>query len=333
MMRRDLLKWFGAAAAVAASGGIAGTARAAEVLKIGTLAPSNSPWGQVFKAWADAVKNKTGGNVELQFSFNGAQGDEAAMVGKMKAGTLDGAAVTAVGLSKIYKPILALQIPGLFTSWSKLDAARDGMKGEFEKGASDAGFQILGWGDVGMKHVMSRGFAVRTPDGIKGQKPYVWRDDPVQPLLFQVIGGVTPVPLSTAEVLPSLNSGAVDVTIAPALVAEQLQWSGKLDTIVTDLAGVAIGGLVISGARLASLSEADRAVIVSTGKAAAESLKKKIRDADAAAFGRLKSTMTVVELSADERSKWATVYKQLRDRLKQGTFDPGLVSKLEGFAA
>ena len=62
------------------------------------------------------------------------------MVGKMKAGQLDGAAVTAVGLGKIYKPILALQMPGLFTTWSKLDAARDAMKGEFEKGAQDAGF-------------------------------------------------------------------------------------------------------------------------------------------------------------------------------------------------
>ncbi len=106
------------------------------MIKIGTLAPGASPWGQVFKVWAAAVSQKSGGELELQFFYNGQQGDEAAMVGKMKAGQLDGSAVTAVGLGKIYKPIHALQMPGLFTTWAKLDAARDAMKGEFEKGAS-----------------------------------------------------------------------------------------------------------------------------------------------------------------------------------------------------
>src|SRR5262249_8124055 len=208
-------------------------AQAADVIKIGTLAPAASPWGQVFKIWAEAVNKRTSGSVELQFFWNGQQGDEGAMVGKMKDGQLDGAAVTAVGLSKIHKPILALQTPGLFTTWAKLDAARDAMKGDFEKGVKDGGFTLLGWGDVGAAHVMSKGFAVKTPDDFKGKKPYMWRDDVVQPILFQIVGGVTPVPLNIPEVLPNLNTGAIDIVIAPALAAEQLQWTSKLDTIVS----------------------------------------------------------------------------------------------------
>ena len=62
--------------------------------------------------------------MELQFFYNGQQGDEGAMVGKMKAGQLDGAALTAVGLSKVYKPIGALQMPGLFTTWAKLGTTK-----------------------------------------------------------------------------------------------------------------------------------------------------------------------------------------------------------------
>src|SRR5215475_6451774 len=157
MMRRAAVKLLGALTLTMGLG-VAREARAAEVIKIGTLAPAASPWGQVFKIWAEAVKKRTNEGVELQFFWNGQQGDEGAMVGKMKDGQLDGAAVTAVGLGKIYKPIVALQIPGLFTTWAKLDAARDAMKGEFEKGVSDAGFTLLGWGDVGAAHVMSKGF-------------------------------------------------------------------------------------------------------------------------------------------------------------------------------
>ena len=331
MKRRDAMKVLGAAT-LSAGLGLERQARAAEVIKIGTLAPAASPWGQVFKIWAEGVKKRSNEGLELQFFYNGQQGDEGAMVGKMKDGQLDGAAVTAVGLSKIYKPILALQTPGLFTTWGKLDAARDAMKGEFEKGVSDAGFRLLGWGDVGAAHVLSKGFAIKTPDDIKGKKPYMWRDDVVQPILFQIIGGITPVPLNIPEVLPNLNTGAVDVIFAPALAAEQLQWSSKLDTIVSDVAGMAIGALVVSGKRIDALSEEHRNILLETGKVAAAALTKRIRDEDDKAFERLKGKMTVVNLSGDEKAKWEGVFKQLRQRLTQGTFSADLMSKLEGYA-
>jgi TRAP-type C4-dicarboxylate transport system substrate-binding protein len=331
MLRRAAVKLLGALT-VTAGLGLGGEARAAEVIKIGTLAPASSPWGQVFRVWAEAVKKRSNEQLELQFFYNGQQGDEGAMVGKMKDGQLDGAAVTAVGLSKIYKPILALQIPGLFTSWPKLDAARDTMKAEFEKGVSDAGFRLLGWGDVGAAHVMSKGFAVKSPEDIRGKKPYMWRDDIVAPVLFQIIGGVNPVALNIPEVLPNLNTGAVDIVIAPALAAEQLQWSSKLDTIVTEVAGMAIGALVLSGKRLDSLPEEQRNIINETGRVAAGALTKRIRDEDAQAFARMKGKMTVVDLSGDERTKWEGVFKQVRQRLSQGTFAPDLIAKLEGLA-
>jgi TRAP-type C4-dicarboxylate transport system substrate-binding protein len=331
MLRRAAMKLLGALT-LAVGLGAAGEANAAEVIKIGTLAPAASPWGQVFKVWADAVAKKSDGRVELQFFYNGQQGDEGAMVGKMKAGQLDGAAVTAVGLGKIYKPILALQMPGLFQSWAKLDAARDALKGDFEKGASDAGFKILGWGDVGAVHLMSKGFAIRSPDDIKGKKPYMWRDDDVQPILYQVIGGVTPVPLNIPEVLPQLNTGAINIVNAPALAAEQLQWASKLDTINEDVSALAIGALVLSTKRFDSLPEADRNIVLETGKIAANALTKRIRGEDEAAFNRMKGKMTVVTLNGDEKAKFEALFKQVRQRLGQGVFSADLVAKLEGLA-
>lgn len=312
--------------------GIAPSVRAAEVIKIGTLAPAASPWGQVFKIWGEAVSKKSSGQLELQFFFNGQQGDEAAMVGKMKSGQLDGAAVTGVGLSKIYKPILALQIPGLFTNWAKLDAARDAMKGDFEKGIHDAGFKLVGWGDVGAVHLMSKGIQVKSPDDMKGQKPYMWRDDLTQPVLFQVIGGVTPVPLNTPEVLPNLNTGAINILYSPALTAEQLQWSSKLDTVVADVAFLSIGALVLSSKRLDALPQDLRDIVTDTGKIAASALTKRIRTEDDAAFDRLKGKMTNVNRSADDKAKWEGIYKQVRQRLALGTFSPDLIGKLEALA-
>ena len=47
---------------------------------------------------------------------------------QMRTGQLDGAAVTANGLSMIYKDVLVLQLPGLYRNWAKLDSARNGMR-------------------------------------------------------------------------------------------------------------------------------------------------------------------------------------------------------------
>lgn len=330
-LRKAVMASLGALALVAGFG-ITHEASAAEVIKIGTLAPKSSPWGKVFEAWIKSVTEKSGGNLELQFFYNGQQGDEDGMVGKIKSGQLDGAAITGVGLGKIHKPILALQMPGLFTSWTKLDKARDAMKSEFEKGAKDAGFFIAGWGDVGIVRTLSKGFAIKVPDDLKGKKPYYIRADSVMPAVYSAIGGVSGVPLNVPEVLPNLNTGAINVINAPCLAAEQLQWSSKLDNINDAGSATAIGALVLSQKRVDALPADLKTILTDTGKVAASLLTTKIRNEDDAAFGRLKGKMTVTTPSADDKTKWESIFKQARQKLAAGTFSSDLITKLEGYA-
>jgi TRAP-type C4-dicarboxylate transport system substrate-binding protein len=304
---------------------------AAEVVKIATLAPRSSPWGQVFKTWEDAVTQRSGGAVELQFFYNGIQGDESSVAAKMKFGQLDGAALSGVGLAKIYRPILALQMPGLFTTWAKFDAARDTLRPDLEKGVKEAGFSILGWVDIGSVHTMSKGFAIKIPDDLRDKAPFSWRDDPIQAVLYQTIGAKGVV-LNTPEVLPHLNFGDVNVVNSTSGDAEALAWASKLDTIIADVSGMITGGLVITGKRLDALSPEHRTLIVETGQIAANALAKRIPAEDDAAFARIKSKMTVVTRTPAEQAKWNAIYKQVRTILSQGTFAPELVAKLEALA-
>lgn len=332
------------AAIVSTSGWTRADGKRTESVKIGTLAPAESPWGQVFKTWQRALRERTKlpenqktpeGKpyaLDLSFFWNGQQGDEGAMVTKMKSGQLDGAAITAVGLGQIHPPILILQLPGLFTSWEKLDRAREALRGDFEHALDAAGFSLPGWGDIGLSRRLSNGFAVARPADLRGKRPYVWREDPIMPAMLQVIGGVTPVPLGVPEVLPNLNTGAIDVITAPALAAEQLQWASRLDTINTQVVAASIGALVFSKARLDRLPADLRALLLETGKVAGIALTTRIRNEDAAAFARLKTKMTVSTSSEAELAEWAEVWKQTRARLAQGTFPKELVEKAESLA-
>ena len=89
---------------------------------------------------------------------------------------------------------------------------------------------------------------------------------------------------------------------------------------------------MLSSKRLEALPDDLRTILMDTGRIASNALTKRIRAEDDAAFARLKGKMTVTKLSDAERGAWDGVFKQLRQRLGQGTFDPGLISKLEGLA-
>jgi len=225
-------------------------------------------------------------------------------------------------------------MPGLFSNWIQLDGARDAMKGEFEKGVHDAGFTLAGWYDIGSVRVMSKGFAIRTPEDLKGKKPFMWRDDANNmPIFYQIIGGITPVPLNVPEVLPQINTGASNVLFSSSLMAEQLQWSSKLDQIGGAVDGLDIGGIVFLSKRIDALPAYLKAILMDAGNIAANALSKRIRSEDEAAFSRLKGKMTVVARTQDDQNKWNAIFKQTRQKLvTQGTYSADLVAKLEKFA-
>lgn len=305
--------------------------RAAEVVTVGTVAPKQSVWGRTFGVWEEAVKKKSAGKLELRIHYNGQQGDDGTMVGKVRSGQLDAAAVSSVGLSKAYKPVLALQIPGLFRTWEALDKARDAVKDDFDKGAAKEGF-VFGWGDLGKLRGMTRGAVIKRPGDLSGKKVLSWRNDVIGPTVYQMIPNVSIVPLSAMEVLPTLRAKGIDVLSAPALAAEQLQWTPHLTHIGAETTVLAIGGMLWSKKRLDQLPGDLRTILEDTGKVAQASLRKKIRAEDDAAFERLKAKMTLVTLSDDDKATWKPIFTKVVDRLKQGTFDPALVDKLVAIA-
>jgi TRAP-type C4-dicarboxylate transport system substrate-binding protein len=313
------MKRLAKAAAIALALAIVASAAPAEAktqLKLGTLAPPRSPWGKVFKTWAKAVEQKTNGEVEVIWLWNGTAGPETAMVGKIRSGQLSGAAITAVGLSDIHKPIVALQMPGVFSNWTELDKARNQLIPEFEAAMKQAGFHLAGFGDVGMSRIMSKGYAVRVPGDLKGRHPSVITEDAIYPKVFEVIGGVSPVPGSVTAFLPKLNSGAIDTMITPALAAEQLQWAPRLDHINTVTTGFNIGAVVLSQKQLEQLSADQREIVTSTGKQAAAALTQRIRQADDEAYGRMKKKMKTHTPTGAEEAEWKKVFKAACQRLK-----------------
>jgi TRAP-type C4-dicarboxylate transport system substrate-binding protein len=297
-------------------------------IKIATLAPKGS-WSGVFVQWGNEVASQTGGQVQFDIQWNGTAGDEALMVQKIRTGQIDGAAVTLLGLAQTgVTDVLLFGLPGLFTSWEKLDAARDAVKDELEHQFEQKGFTIVGWGDVGALKEMTNGFEIHHPADLRGKGVFYYAGDPITPKVYAAIGGITPKQLNITEILPNLTSGAVNVLMAPPFAAEQLQWASRVDHISTQTLAYAIGALIMSSSRLNSLPPGVKDAILAKGKETSLALTKKVRDLDAQAFARMKATKTAYAPTPAEIAEWAPIFIQVSKQLRGTVFTPALFDKV-----
>jgi TRAP-type C4-dicarboxylate transport system substrate-binding protein len=176
-------------ALLATPGGVSRSVKAAEAveLRFATLAPSGSSWMKVFNAWNLTIKKETNDTLKLRFYPGGSQGDERDFVRKMRAGQVDGAALTTTGLGQLVRPILVLSVPGVLEEYEQLDNVRTELNDRFEKMFNEEGYTFLGWGDAGKTRLFSTE-KIERPSDIKKHRPWAWKDDLIFPEFLKVVG-------------------------------------------------------------------------------------------------------------------------------------------------
>jgi len=310
-------------------GGIA-DAQQTTTLRIATLAPRGSRWMRIFNAWNGSVRQESGGKLQLRFYPGGVSGDESDTINKIRAGQLDGAAVTATGLGLIVRPVLVLQLPDLFNDYQQLDRVRDRLSSEWATQFESNGYKLLGWGDVGRGRIFSKN-PVRKPADLRSMKPWAWRDDPIFNEFYR-IARANPVRLGVPEVYPGLQSGIVDAAPGSALAVLNLQWFTKLSYMTDPPNTVLIGATVLKKSKYDALPANLRDILDRTSARAHAALKTQIRRDDQAAFQTLKQRGLTVIDTTPHASDWQQVAQQTRQRLTGRLFPASLLQRVKRIA-
>src|SRR5262245_29602628 len=240
-----------------------GRASAETGVRMATLAPSGSPWMQVLDKAAAEIKEKTAGRVTMKYFEGGQQGDERDFVRKIKAGQLDGAAVTSIGLSMIDESIRVLEVPMLFQSVDEVDYVADKMWPYFTKKFEKKGFKLNDRGEVGWIYFLSKAKVESTND-LKGQKIWQWGDDQLVGAMFKKLA-LNGVPLGVPEVDASLTSGRITACYGSPVAAVALQWYTKIKFMTSMPMSFAIGATVVSLDAMKKLSAEDAKSIEAIG--------------------------------------------------------------------
>ena len=214
------------------------------VLKIASLVPENTAWGQALNAMSREWSVATNGNVELIIYHGGIIGEEDDVVRKLRLNQIQGAVLTSLGINLISPEVMSLSTPFLIRNDEELTLALDTFKPELDVNISKAGFYMLVWAKAGWVKIFSRN-PVLVPADLKRQKVGV---PPTMPELIQAFKtmGYQVVPQGYNDMLVGLNSGAIDAVYLSPVYVGALQLFGIAKHMTTLNLAPILGGIVLN---------------------------------------------------------------------------------------
>lgn len=160
-------------------------------------------------AWAEDVKEKSGGTINIQIVPNAQLGSEADNISSIQAGALDMAKVSASTLGNFNNAWNALSVPYVFNDKDHYYNVMDGEIAEELYNITEGdGFIGLTWLDSGSRSFYTANTPIRVPADLKGLKIRTM-DSQMAIDMMNALGGSATV-MSYSEIYTGMQQGVID---------------------------------------------------------------------------------------------------------------------------
>jgi TRAP-type transport system periplasmic protein len=289
-------------------------------IRLGTVAPRGSVWAQELEVIREQWREISGGRVDLRIYPSGVLGDEVEMLRKVRAGTLQGVALSQIGLSRVDPGAGALSIPFLLRSDAELDYLRQKLSVRLTRQLEQQGFVLVNWGEAGWVYMFTKR-RMRAPDDLRAMKLFTSAGDPDNERLWKDLG-FNVVPISLTDMSVALQTGMIDAFDVPPLFAlldrSYAQARYMLDLPIAPV----IGGTLIERATWEQIPADLRPRLIEASMKAGDRLRVEVRRLEKEAIAEMRQRgLEVVELDAAGRQLWIREAENAYPRLR-GTYAP-----------
>jgi TRAP-type transport system periplasmic protein len=261
--------------------------------KMSVVVNEETAWGRAADRFADAVKYRTQGRIQIKNYFAGrlVAGEQTTEFQLMQRGMADFAINSAVNWYPQVNELNLFLLPFMFSSYAALDAVEAGEPGmRLFKLIEQKDVMPIAWGENGFRELTNSRRSIRRPEDLYELKIRV----PPIPILVEIFQalGATPVAMNFHEALEALRQGTVDGQENPlALIIPYKFWA--LNRYLT-LWHYTIDPLIlaVSVRTWAGFSLEDRKVLRKTGEEIMGEQKKEAREG-------LEQTSAVIEKLQD----------------------------------
>ncbi len=286
------------------------------VLKVATVSPDGTPWMKKIRKGAKEIAARTQGRVIFKFYPGGIMGNDQSVLRKIRIGQLQGGAVIAGSLSKIYPDAQIYGLPLLFRSLDEVDYARKRMDDILIKGLEKRGFVTFGFAEGGFAYLMSNK-PLKTIEDIRGQKIWVPEGDMISRTVFEQ-AGVTPIPLPISDVLTGLQTGLIDTVGTSPIAAIALQWHTRLKYLTDTPLSYVYALLAIDRKAFKKISPGDQKIVREVmGKTFREIDKQNRRGNDKARQALQNQGIVFISPSPEALTHWKDIAAKTRGYLKK----------------
>jgi len=297
-------------------------------IRFATVAPEGSAWMDVMRSIGDEVKEKSGGEVIFKYYPNMSMGDEKDIIRKMRLGQIQSAGFTGFGLGEILSEFRILELPHLFNNDAEVDYVNNELYDYFNSNLLEKGFVLLGWADIGWVYFLSD-MPITTPADLAGVKVWTWQGDPLAQAFFKALGK-SPVPLSVADVLLSLQTGLINAAYSSPLAALALQWFTQVKYISDVPFTHSNGAVLITKESFDKLSDENKSLVKEVAAKHLKTLVERSRMENTEAYEIILNRGVIqVPSNEEERAKMMKVSLQVHENLSGDLFPPELLEELQ----
>jgi TRAP-type C4-dicarboxylate transport system substrate-binding protein len=280
-------------------------------IKLGTIAPDNSPWTTALRTMGASWATATDHRIRLTV-FAGTIPSESSAIARMSIDGLQAAMLMVAGLSEIDPAFNVLGIPFFFESDEELLHVQQKLTPMLARRLEAKGFRLLSWGNAGWIQIFSKK-PIRTVADLQRAKLYTTQGDP-EMAQWYTANGFHAVPLATGEIPKQLKlpTGAIDAAPSPPVFALALQFFRDapymLDVRVVPL----VGATIITDTAWNRVSPADRIRMIEAAVAMEKQLFAQAPGLDQKSIGEMKSAgLTVITLDGAGAAQFRAAAERL----------------------
>jgi len=277
--------------------------------------------------WAELVKQKSGGKMQIKVFANGVLGGDVQALSAVQGGTVDFTAMNSGILQTQVKEFAIFDFPFMFENGKEADAILDGAFGKQLADKLPAkGLVNLAYWELGFRNLTNSKRAIAKADDIAGLKIRVIQS-PIYIETFNTLGA-NAVPMPITEVYTAMEQKIIDGHENPFSVIETSKFYEVQKYLTVSNHIYNPQSLLASKKKWDALTRDEQAILTSTAVEATKWQRENARKMSDESLATLKKTMTVTVLPAEEIAKIRAKIKPVIDKFSQNV-GPELVTQLQ----
>jgi TRAP-type C4-dicarboxylate transport system substrate-binding protein len=303
--------------------------RAVEI-KLASMVPENTNWGQTVNKLAAEWSRITNGEVKLTVYANGTLGGEDEVLRKLNMNTIQAAIFTSAGINKIVPEILTLSYPFMIRSDDEFDEVLRNVKPDLEAKINAQNYRALALVKAGWVKIFSRN-PVFVPADLKRQKLGSVPSEPELAQTFRSMGYQVTL-VDQTRILIALNGGTIDAIYMSPIFAAGAQYFGVARNMASINISPFMGGIILNKRAWESIPAKYRDDLTAVTRRIGNEMEASLLGLEAQTIRQMKNNgLTENQISSQQRQEWEndSLYA-VSGLLSGGTFDRVMYNRIDG---